>query len=328
MVERIGYKLFRVMSDGYAPLYFCKRDRYQINGEYEAVNGGPKRGFAHRPGFHIFKAPYAPQIKRKAHGRTAWVEVAYEDTGHVHRRPLSQGGDVPISPRIRLLRELPELPTKREAKQRVRVSKVDKLDGTLSWSLPAVSTCPGAHGSDGELVEVCAGCYATQGRYHFPNVQNAREHNRVDWKRDDWVDDMVTVIQGQSYFRWFDSGDIYDWRLALKILTVVQRTPWCQHWIPTRSHKVPHLKLAVEMLDREPNAVVRRSADRVDEHPIDTERRTAIVVSDPSAVPDGAHVCPATSIRKSCDGCRACWDPAVKDVAYIAHASLAQPKAA
>lgn len=319
-MERIGYKLFRKKRDGYAPLYFCKRDRYQLGETYRAVDGGPKQGFAHRPGFHIFRAPYAPQIKRSTHGETAWVEVAYEDVGEIHRRPLSQGGNCPISPRIRLLREMPEPPSKKDAARRVRLSKPGKLDNIRSWSLPPISTCPGAHGPDGQLVEVCTGCYALEGRYPMGNVQEPREHNRQDWQRDGWVDDMVALLWGWRYFRWFDSGDIYDWRLGLKILTVIQRTPWVQHWLPTRSHKVPHLRLIIEMIDREPNVVVRRSMDNVDDDPPE-HGHAALVVSRPR---DDVYTCPATTSRKQCDGCRACWDPNVRVVAYLAHGSLAR----
>jgi hypothetical protein len=42
-----------------------------------------------------------------------------------------------------------------------------------------------------------------------------------------WVDDMVSELDSDRYFRWFDSGDVYDIRLARKIYEVMKRTPWC-----------------------------------------------------------------------------------------------------
>jgi hypothetical protein len=75
------------------------------------------------------------------------------------------------------------------------------------------------------------------GNYRFPNVKAPRVHNREDWKRDAWVDDMVSELDNDRYFRWFDSGDVYDIRLARKIYEVMKRTPWCLHWLPTRMHK-------------------------------------------------------------------------------------------
>jgi hypothetical protein len=73
----------------------------------------------------------------------------------------------------------------------IKLSKTSKLDGILSWSLQALDTCPGSKDSLGELVPACQGCYATTGNYRFANVKKPREFNREDWKRDDWVEDMV-----------------------------------------------------------------------------------------------------------------------------------------
>lgn len=101
----------------------------------------------------------------------------------------------------------------------VKLSKTSKLDGILSWSLEAIETCPGSKGVDGQLVDACKGCYATAGNYRYPNVKAPRIHNREDWKRDEWVDDMVQALDSSRYFRWFDSGDMYDIRLAEKNLS-------------------------------------------------------------------------------------------------------------
>ena len=122
----------------------------------------------------------------------------------------------------------------------VRFSRVTKLDGIRSWSIPAGATCPGSFNSDGSLVDACIGCYAKGGHYHYPTVKQPREENQTDWKRDDWVSDMVAELDFDRYFRWFDSGDIYHPDLAIKILEVVRQTPWVKHWIPTRSRKHPN----------------------------------------------------------------------------------------
>lgn len=230
----------------------------------------------------------------------------------------------------------------------LKISKVTKLDGIRSWSLPAVSTCPGArrrlqavtgkdpHGStilpstdfptntfvcrsyenktkekpyarcdgcracwdksvpmigyiahgttakkvikragskitDSVLVDACSMCYAVNGNYRFKNVVDAREHNRLDWQREDWVDEMVAminrlpVIKGDSgtYFRWLDSGDIYHVGLARKILAVCRLTPDCKHWIPTRSMKVEKIAVILRQINALPNVMVRFSSDSV-----------------------------------------------------------------
>lgn len=199
----------------------------------------------------------------------------------------------------------------------VKCSKVSKLDGILSWSLPAVYTCPGARGNDGSLVEVCQGCYARFGNYRFPAVKNVREHNKQDWQRDDWVDDMVAKLDNERYFRWFDSGDVYHYNLAVKMYEVIRRTPWCQHWIPTRSHKIPHIRVALEMIKTLPNASVRYSSDTIGEYDPDTH---GAVVVKPDAIPDGVTVCRAyENPEPRCNGCRACWDKNVATIAYVAH---------
>ena len=75
----------------------------------------------------------------------------------------------------------------------IKLSKAGKMP-CRSWSLQALTTCPGSKGGDGELVDACKGCYATTGNYRFPNVKAPREHNQEDWQRDSWVDDMVAEL--------------------------------------------------------------------------------------------------------------------------------------
>jgi len=213
----------------------------------------------------------------------------------------------------------------------IKLSRVTKLDGIRSWSLPALKTCPGARESSGDVVDVCQCCYALQGHYNMPNVQNVREHNREDWKRFEWVNDMIRALQDSRYFRWFDSGDIYHTALAQKILAVVRGTPWCNHWIPTRSYKVERIRPILEALDAEPNAVVRRSGDYTDGSydAAALSPNAAIVVPSPAETPHGVHLCPAYEHQPAkCNGCRACWDPAVRVVAYPIHGRRLQHLAA
>ena len=43
----------------------------------------------------------------------------------------------------------------------LHMSKTSKLDNIRSWSLQALTTCPGSIAEDGGLVDPCKGCYAT-----------------------------------------------------------------------------------------------------------------------------------------------------------------------
>jgi hypothetical protein len=199
----------------------------------------------------------------------------------------------------------------------IRISVTSKLDGIRSWSLQALETCPGSIGPDGELVAACSGCYATTGNYVFANVKEPRLANREDWKRSAWVSDMVASLNKDRYFRWFDSGDMYDIRLARKILAVMESTPWVSHWLPTRMAKFPKFRSVLASMQALPNVMVRFSSDSVlGEY---DARHGSVIVPDAESVPDGATLCRAYENAGKCSGCRACYDKDVDVIAYPAH---------
>jgi len=198
----------------------------------------------------------------------------------------------------------------------IKLSKTSKLDGIMSWSLQALDTCPGSKDSLGELVPACQGCYATTGNYRFANVKKPREFNREDWKRDDWIDDMVKALDSSRYFRWFDSGDMYTLHLTGKIYEVMKATPWVKHWLPTRMHKFNKYKTIIERMQQLPNVVVRFSSDSVTGGVIEG-LNTSTIFSD--SLPVGATECKAYQHEGKCNGCRACYDKSVSVIAYKAH---------
>ena len=205
-----------------------------------------------------------------------------------------------------------------EARKTVRLSKTSKL-GTLSWSLQAGATCPGSFKPDGsgDLVDACTGCYAKGGNYRYPNVREPREFNRRDWRRHDWVSRMTDALIGETHFRWFDSGDVYSAELARKIEQVIKLTPWCDHWIPTRMHKFSKTERVLRRIEKLPNAIVRRSSDSV-QGEFNAKHGSTIYPHDAEA-PADTFACPAYSNEGKCGDCRACYDPAVKVIAYKAH---------
>ncbi len=200
----------------------------------------------------------------------------------------------------------------------IKLSKTSKLDGIMSWSLNALDTCPGSVSTDGGLVPACQGCYATTGNYVFSNVRAPREHNKEDWQRDEWVDDMVHALHGQEYFRWFDSGDMYALPLAYKIYMVMRSTPWCRHWLPTRMHKFRKFLSVIRSMEALDNVVVRRSSDAVDGS-FTAGLHGSTIVPSKEAVPRGVKVCEAYEHGGKCSGCRACWVKSFPVVAYVAH---------
>ena len=199
----------------------------------------------------------------------------------------------------------------------IRISVTSKLDGIRSWSLQAIDTCPGSLGSDGQLVAACSGCYATTGNYRFSNVKAPREHNKEDWKRDGWENDMVAALENDDHFRWLDSGDLYAVALARKVYNVMKRTPWVSHWLPTRMMKFRKFHAVLTAMQALPNVMVRFSSDSVlGEF---DRRHGSVIVPDAASVPEGATLCRAYEHGGKCNGCRACYDKAVPVIAYPAH---------
>ena len=187
----------------------------------------------------------------------------------------------------------------------------------MSWSLNALDTCQGSiNPVTKELVPACQGCYATTGNYRFPNVKAPREFNKQDWQRDTWVSDMVLALDSSRYFRWFDSGDMYDLRLAEKIYQVMQLTPWCKHWLPTRMYKFTKYDQVINAMMKLDNVVVRLSSDSVTGEIING-LTTSTIFSD--TLPAGAFECKAYENDGKCNGCRACYDKDVSVIAYKAH---------
>ena len=200
----------------------------------------------------------------------------------------------------------------------IRISVTSKLDGVRSWSLQARETCPGSIDSNGELVAACAGCYAVGGNYRYPNVREPRIENREDWKRPEWVADMVAALRNDRFFRWFDSGDMYALPLAEKILDVMTRTPDVRHWVPTRMYKFRKFADVIARMQALPNVMVRPSSDSVIGEYIPGLHGSTIVPSI-DQVPAGVTLCRAANNAGKCGACRACYDKFVAVVAYVAH---------
>lgn len=200
----------------------------------------------------------------------------------------------------------------------LKLSKASKMP-CRSWSLQALETCPASKKEDGTLVDACKGCYATTGNYRFPNVKAPREHNKEDWKRSEWADDMVSELDNDRYFRWFDSGDMYDLRLAYKILDVMQRTPWVKHWLPTRMHKFPKFAQVIADMESLPNVVVRLSSDSIQGETIQGATTSTIIPVDDEIQYASYTICKAYTRDGKCGPCRACWSKEKSVIAYPAH---------
>jgi len=200
----------------------------------------------------------------------------------------------------------------------MKISVTSKLDGVRSWSLEALDTCPGSIASPGVLVDACQGCYATTGNYRFANVKAPRAHNKLDWQRLAWSDDMVAELARDTHFRWFDSGDAYTLALAEKMLEVMRRTPWVKHWLPTRMYKFPKFRIVLSEMQALKNVSVRFSSDSVTGD-YTKGLHGSVIIPTPADAKRGMKLCGAYDNNGQCGDCRACYDKKVKVIAYPAH---------
>lgn len=99
----------------------------------------------------------------------------------------------------------------------------------LIWNLPAVKTCP-------YRTELCEkNCYAVKAERQYPGCLPCRENN-LEWsKRDDFVSEMVQLINKkcshpsrankQVLFRIHESGDFYSKEYAVKWVHIAMLCP-------------------------------------------------------------------------------------------------------
>jgi hypothetical protein len=183
-----------------------------------------------------------------------------------------------------------------------------------SWGIPATRCRIGAllartPGS------TCQGCYALKGRYRFGAVQARLERRYAGLFHELWTPAMVFLVRYYCgrYFRLFDSGDLQGVNHLRNVVTLARHTPDVQTWLPTRETGVVRAVLR-EIGAFPANLTVRVSAAMIDGRPPRGYPTTSTVVRDP-----GAATCPAPQQEGRCGECRACWDPAVSNVAYAKH---------
>jgi len=83
-----AYKLLRVRKNGTIGSLFINRKDILPIGKWLDAEDHPTKGFAHRPGWHGMKMPFAPHLS--PNGR-AWFIVRLKDI-EIIERPASQGG--------------------------------------------------------------------------------------------------------------------------------------------------------------------------------------------------------------------------------------------
>lgn len=209
---------------------------------------------------------------------------------------------------------------KAEMTSTVKLSNTSKL-GVKSWSLQALNTCPASIGADGELVDACKGCYATSGNYRFSNVRAPREFNRQAWEQDAFVTDFVKALKKERFFRWYDSGDMYNIKLAEKMLLIMQATPHVQHWLPTRMYKFKKFHSIIEQMAALQNVAVRLSSDSITGDLVNSSVSdlNSTIIPEHTIDSYNGFICQAFYQDGKCLDCTACYDKTVKTIAYVGH---------
>jgi len=195
----------------------------------------------------------------------------------------------------------------------------------LSYSLPAVETCPVGAKLRGKVGSVCRGCYAKKGNYNRPNVKTAQGFHLESVKRaiadpdyrERWISAMVDAItaDGRPWFRWHDSGDVFAADYLKMILEVARRTPNVRHWLPTKERAMVDCARRAGKVPV--NLCVRVSLPMIGQRPTGAEVFPVATVSRETA--PGAHMCPAPDNCVKCGTCRACFDSSVREVCYRLH---------
>lgn len=225
----------------------------------------------------------------------------------------------------------------------------DKLGDVLTFSLPAIDTCPGASG-------LCKGCcYATRGRYYSPTVQKYLKRNYEFSKHPDFAKTATQLLnysqrQLAKIFRVHPSGDLYDEEYAKKWLYIMERVADFTFWIYTRSWRLPDIFRVLEPMAKLPNVQLWLSCDNETGRPttIPAGARLAYMMVDtldePRWSPDlyfrdnpirgsvlkhirGTMVCPVENgvSHTTCDKCRICLTDPGQDPAKRTSGRFALP---
>lgn len=195
-----------------------------------------------------------------------------------------------------------------------------------AWSIPAGPGVCAGFNLEGD--SVCRMCYAGQGFYRMPVVENAQQVRLEWWRKRKNIRSIImthairSATKRNPYFRVFESGDFTDAEDVDSWREIIRRCPETKFWVSTRAWRNPDLRPLIAAWLTHPNVVVRYSGLEVNDsrrkilNHLPKSARTSSVV-------DYGKGCPK-QIYGSCTlgACRACWDPKVKHIEYKVHGNL------
>ncbi len=166
---------------------------------------------------------------------------------------------------------------------------------------------------------ICYDCYARFGMYRMPNTIKAMDEREKFINSKYFIPAMIMELATSPEFRWWDSGDVRSVQMAHDVLDVIERTPWCKHWLPTKEYAIWREVLSVRNLPD--NVALRASTPMKDAAPIAGPWLTTTAFShsdSPAKVGTEclAHLNKEKYGKYECGTCRACWDTNTHNIAY------------
>jgi len=202
----------------------------------------------------------------------------------------------------------------------IKLSKTSKMP-CKSFALPAgKKTCIGMIDTDGKIKAVCSKCYGLKGSYSWRTAKALREHNLNETLNnlEGFKVDMIKLLtkEKSDYFRWFDSGDVYDNDLLFAIYEICKNTPIIDHWIPTKARELLDQDLWAK-LESLNNVTIRYSSPSINGY-YQSIHGSTVIQKGQEVDETKVFKCPVVNERKKCDDCRACWN-SDKVIAYTYH---------
>jgi len=200
----------------------------------------------------------------------------------------------------------------------------------LTFSLPAIDTCPGSS-------EFCRSlCYATKGHFHQTNVQKRYKYNLEFSKKPEFVDivsGLLEKVKVGTLLRIHVSGDFYDKQYTEKWYQILKKNYHIFAWCYTRSWSVKEIRPVLSKLAKLYNLQLWFSCDKETGQPTLKPKliKSAYLMEDdndiPSYTPDlyfrdyaarkttmkhinGGLVCPVengVTKNMTCEKCKVCF---------------------
>ncbi len=215
---------------------------------------------------------------------------------------------------------------------KITISKQNtKLGKIPSFSLPTISTCPGA-------TSWCSkACYAAKVERIYKNAKKSYEENYKATEEASFVDQMDIVIKkllakNILTMRLHVSGDIFSIKYVYDLIKIAKNNPTMKFYSYTRSWRLSNFLPHLEILRSQPNVELFASLD--DEIlalkilPPNTWRVSYVGLHDinmfSSLVSRQTIICPNQVHKKMlCDTCKFCFNDKLKtttrSVYFIQH---------